>query len=122
MPRKSKNKSLLLERPLSTVKSRRGRPRKAVAPEALLPFGKPNIASTKQTTSLKKNISTVDERACPNKQRMNPATSDRNYTQDEVEFMNALAEFKRTSGRLFPTCSEILAVLRDIGYEKTNRE
>jgi len=32
--------------------------------------------------------------------------------------MNALAEFKRASGQKFPTCSEILNVLRSLGYEK----
>ena len=51
--------------------------------------------------------------------RSNPATGDRHYSLDEVEFMNALAEFKRASGRLFPSCSEILEVLRKLGYEKT---
>ena len=49
---------------------------------------------------------------------MNPTTSERTYTSDEVEFMNALAEFKRASGRTFPTCCEILGVLRRLGYEK----
>jgi hypothetical protein len=37
---------------------------------------------------------------------------------EEVEFMNALEQYKRTSGRMFPTCSEILEVLRKLGYEK----
>ena len=51
----------------------------------------------------------------------NPSTSDRVYSLDEVEFMNALEEFKRTSRRLFPSCSEILGVLRTLGYEKAVR-
>jgi hypothetical protein len=54
----------------------------------------------------------------PNARRMNPATSERSYTPEEVEFMNALAEFKRASGRMFPTCCEILDVLRSLGYDK----
>ena len=32
--------------------------------------------------------------------------------------MHALDEYKRASGRMFPTCSEILEVLIIIGYRK----
>lgn len=32
--------------------------------------------------------------------------------------MNALDLYKRTNGRMFPTCSEILEVIRSLGYEK----
>lgn len=32
--------------------------------------------------------------------------------------MRALDQYKRTSGRMFPTCSELLEVLRGIGYQK----
>ncbi len=37
---------------------------------------------------------------------------------DEIEFMNALDQYKRSSGRMFPTCSEILEVLIKLGYKK----
>jgi hypothetical protein len=32
--------------------------------------------------------------------------------------MHALDQYKRTSGRMFPTCSEVLEVIRGLGYEK----
>ena len=32
--------------------------------------------------------------------------------------MNAMDEYKRKSGRMFPTCSEILEVITKLGYEK----
>jgi len=32
--------------------------------------------------------------------------------------MNAMDEYKRTSGRMFPTCSEVLEVVRNLGYEQ----
>ena len=32
--------------------------------------------------------------------------------------MNALDDYKRKSGRMFPTCSEILEVIHSIGYVK----
>ncbi len=41
---------------------------------------------------------------------------------EEVEFMNALDDYKRTSGRMFPTCSEVLEVLRGLGYTKRTDE
>jgi len=32
--------------------------------------------------------------------------------------MGAIEEYKRRSGRMFPTCSEVLEVLRGLGYAK----
>ncbi len=32
--------------------------------------------------------------------------------------MNALDAYKRRSGRMFPTCSEILEVIRELGYRR----
>ena len=32
--------------------------------------------------------------------------------------MHALDDYKRASGRMFPTCSEILEVVRKLGYSK----
>jgi hypothetical protein len=49
---------------------------------------------------------------------IDPTTCEREYAADELEFMQALDRYKRTSGRLFPTCSEILEVVRSLGYTK----
>ena len=53
------------------------------------------------------------------RRQIDPTTCERDYSDAEVEFMHALDQYKRTSGRMFPTCSEILEVLRGLGYEKT---
>jgi hypothetical protein len=45
---------------------------------------------------------------------------EREYTDDELEFMLALERYKRESRKLFPTCSEVLEVLRSLGYRKVN--
>ncbi len=50
------------------------------------------------------------------RRQIDPTTCERDYTDSEVEFMQALDEYKRSSGRMFPTCSEILEVIRDLGY------
>ena len=52
------------------------------------------------------------------RRQIDPTTCERDYSADEVEFMNALNEYKRKSGRMFPTCSEILEVIRNLGYSK----
>jgi hypothetical protein len=39
-----------------------------------------------------------------------------------MEFMMAMNEYKHSSGRMFPTWSEVLEVLRGLGYEKVNEE
>ena len=114
MPRQSKSKSQSFS--LLATKNRRGRPRKFVAPEALLSPEEGGAAMVKKYKSPAESLKPVKTSA--KIQRMNPATSDRHYTRDEMEFMNALAEFKRLSGQLFPTCSEILDILHKLGYEK----
>lgn len=52
------------------------------------------------------------------RRQIDPTTCERDYTADEVEFMNALDDYKRKSGRMFPTCSEVLEVIRALGYVK----
>jgi hypothetical protein len=38
---------------------------------------------------------------------------------DAQEFQEAMRAYKESSGRMFPTWSEVLEVLRALGYEKT---
>jgi hypothetical protein len=52
------------------------------------------------------------------RRQIDPTTCERDYTDQEVEFMNALDDYKRKSGRMFPTCSEVLEVLHGLGYVK----
>ncbi len=52
------------------------------------------------------------------RRQIDPTTCERDYNQDEIEFMHALDAYKRTAGRMFPTCSEVLEVLRDLGYQR----
>ena len=52
------------------------------------------------------------------RRKIDPTTCERDYSNDEMEFMDALDNYKRKSGRMFPTCSEILEVVRDLGYAK----
>jgi hypothetical protein len=61
----------------------------------------------------------IERRVKVNRRRqIDPTTCERDYSSDEVEFMHAMDQYKRASGRMFPTCSEVLEVLRGLGYEK----
>jgi hypothetical protein len=56
------------------------------------------------------------------RRQIDPTTCERDYTDQEVEFMNALDDYKRKSGRMFPTCSEVLEVIQSLGYVKLSTE
>jgi len=49
---------------------------------------------------------------------IDPTTCERDYSVEEVEFMKAMDDYKRKSGRMFPTWSEVLEVVRGLGYVK----
>jgi hypothetical protein len=54
----------------------------------------------------------IDE---PAKHACDPATP-------ETEFMHAMQEYKKSSGRMFPTWSEVLEVLQHLGYRKPEQD
>ncbi len=62
---------------------------------------------------------TVERRKTKRRRQIDPTTCEREYSELEIEFMHAMDEYKRASGRMFPTCSEILEVLTNLGYRKT---
>ena len=73
----------------------------------------------------KANVATAQERRSgerrekvSRRRQIDPTTCERDYSDEEVEFMNALDAYKRANGRMFPTCSEILEVIRTLGYVK----
>lgn len=56
------------------------------------------------------------------RRQIDPTTCEREYTDQEIQFMHALDNYKRTSGRMFPTCSEILEVIRALGYVQLSED
>ncbi len=60
----------------------------------------------------------IERRKVKRRRQIDPTTCEREYSEMEIEFMHAMDEYKRASGRMFPTCSEILEVLMKIGYRK----
>ncbi len=52
------------------------------------------------------------------RRQIDPTTCERDYNDQEIEFMQAMDDYKRQSGRMFPTCSEILEVMMKLGYRQ----
>src|SRR5262249_19650393 len=77
-----------------------------------------NADRRQQSASVAVERRQVERRKVPRRRQIDPTTCERDYTDAEVEFMNALDEYKRRNGRMFPTCSEILEVVCGLGYEK----
>jgi hypothetical protein len=61
-----------------------------------------------------------ERRKVQRRRQIDPTTCERDYSNDEIEFMQALDEYKRENGRMFPTCSEILEVIRGLGYRRSD--
>lgn len=70
-----------------------------------------------ETGRRKQNITPPVERR-KRRRQIDPTTCERDYTDQEIEFMQAMDDYKQQSGRMFPTCSEILEVLMKIGYRQ----
>ena len=60
----------------------------------------------------------VERRKVKRRRQIDPTTCEREYSDQEIQFMHAMDEYKRASGRMFPTCSEILEVISKLGYRQ----
>jgi hypothetical protein len=52
------------------------------------------------------------------RKRIDPTTFEKQYTDDEMEFMNAMQRFKERTGRPFPTHGEVIKVAVGLGYRR----
>ena len=57
-------------------------------------------------------------KASGRRHHIDPTTCERDYTVKEMEFLNAIQAYKLSSGRMFPTWSEVLEVVHSLGYRK----
>src|SRR6516165_10277525 len=64
----------------------------------------------------------VDRREKGERRRqIDPTTCERDYTDEEIDFMKAMDQYKRANRRPFPTWSEVLEVVRALGYRKVTQ-
>ena len=82
-----------------------------------------------QTTSDAGNTENLDtgvvnepRRKKQRRRHIDPTTCERDYSNPEIEFMRAMDDYKRDAGRMFPTCSEVLEVIRSLGYYQLTEE
>jgi hypothetical protein len=47
-----------------------------------------------------------------------PNTSEKDRSENEMELTSAMQRYRQSSGRMFPTWSEVLEVVKSLGYEK----
>jgi hypothetical protein len=52
------------------------------------------------------------------RRRIDPTTFEKQYTDDEMEFMNAMQRFKVQAGVSFPSHGDVLRIARGLGYRK----
>jgi hypothetical protein len=64
---------------------------------------------------------TEARKASGRRRYVDPTTCDRDYTNAEQEFMQAMQDYKQSSGRMFPTWSEVLEVFTGLGYQRSGR-
>lgn len=70
-------------------------------------------------TDRRRATNAAEKRRTSERRRLiDPTTCERDYTEDESEFMKAMDRYKRENRRPFPTWSEVLEVLRSLGYRK----
>lgn len=52
------------------------------------------------------------------RRRIDPTTFEKQYTDEELEFMNAMQRFKELNGKMFPSHREVIKVALSLGYRK----
>ena len=83
---------------------------------AVKPEPEPVPAATELTIEARREI--IDRRRQDRRRQIDPTTCERDYSDNEIEFMRSMDDYKRKSGRPFPTWSEVLEVLMSLGYRK----
>ncbi len=97
------------------AKSKTATKSKAKTDAAKIPTEKLELLN--ETGRRQQNVKPVVERR-KRRRQIDPTTCERDYNNAEIEFMQAMDDYKRQSGRMFPTCSEILEVIQKLGYRQ----
>lgn len=58
----------------------------------------------------------------PRKRGMSPGSELPDYDADEFDFIKAIDRFKRENRKPFPTWSEVLGVLKGLGWRKEKKD
>lgn len=70
-------------------------------------------------TDRRRALNAAEKRRTSERRRLiDPTTCERDYTDEETDFMKAMDRYKRDNRRPFPTWSEVLEVMRSLGYRR----
>jgi hypothetical protein len=61
---------------------------------------------------------TADRRQAERRRQVDPTTCEREYDPGEMEFLRAIEAYKKEFLRPFPTWSEVLEVVKSLGYRQ----
>lgn len=64
----------------------------------------------------------TERRSGDRRRQVDPTTCERDYDVDEIEFMKAVEDYKKTFSRPFPTWSEVLEICKSLGYRKVGEK
>ena len=78
----------------------------------------PEAATDSTALTIEQRREIIDRRRQDRRRQIDPTTCERDYSDGEIEFMRAMDDYKRKSGRPFPTWSEVLEVFTSLGYRK----
>ena len=89
------------------------RPPKASAPP-------PGIESERASMSSKKPVESNAKGGGKPAAKKSPSARPDDMPADVLEFITAIDDYKRLNNRPFPSWSEILDVIKELGYEKSD--
>lgn len=72
-------------------------------------------AAPRHTAAVRKRL---ENQAAGRVQGCDPATCEREYTVEELEFLKAVDRYKREKRRPFPTACEMLKIAVALGYRR----
>jgi hypothetical protein len=83
--------------------------------------GKPDRRQKAESVAQDRRAAPERRQKVERRRQIDPTTCERDYTDAEIEFMTAMDRYRRVSGRPFPTWSEVLEVVRSLGYQKVEK-
>ncbi len=114
--RRTGQRRMTSQRKPTAAKSSVAESRKSEPPSAETRPPEPSPNSSDLTMEQRREI--IDRRRLDRRRQIDPTTCERDYSDGECEFMRAMDDYKRKSGRPFPTWSEVLEVVMSLGYRK----
>lgn len=98
---------------------RKARARKAAAQPAPEPVPAPESPAAGALKPHEKGVALATQRTAEGaRRRIDPTTSEREYSDEEREFLRAVDRYRRECKRPWPTATELLQIAVSLGYRK----